>query len=314
MGLGPTAELFSNPSLNFASRFECSCRCRAKTAGSTYAPNDTELMSTPSLEQPPALKLPACERCRLRKVKCDTLPPKCGPCRRHGSACIIVDPVSRERYSRDGLYELEQKLKQLEEATHSLTSASPITSPSSQNAIKGARTHFVGDGSGLSFFKQLSSHTATDVPITDEFHLGQHMSPNSVAIAPHTMPAPDVAQVLVTHYLSHVQFHHPLLAERDVTDTFHRVYSSTEEQQTATDLYRLYMIVAIASVTTYRRGLTHQHPYGYFRAAQRYFAQAGAVGDARAVQNVLLVARFSMYYHVDCSIWDLARFSIRQCI
>ena len=260
------------------------------------------------------LKLPACERCRLRKVKCDTSPPKCGPCKRNATACIIVDPVSRERYTRDGIFQLEQTLKLLEQNTHGAASTSPVKSPSSQSTMKGARTHFVGEGSGLQFFKQLSSHTTTDVPLTEGSSFPRNTLPSSAAVAPHKLPPPDVAQLLVNHYLSHVQLHHPLLAERDVVDTLQRVYSAVEHSISPDDLYRLYMIFAIASVTTYRRGKTQHHPYRYFRAAQRYSLQVSFLGDIRGIQNALLIARFSMYYHVDCSIWDLARFCVRQCV
>jgi hypothetical protein len=118
----------------------------------------------------------------------------------------------------------------------------------------------------------------------------------------------------VDQWLSHVYLLHPFLAEKDVLDTFRRVYSATQKHGMPDDLYRLYMIFAISSVTTYRRGRTQEHPYGYFRAAQRYFGQVSMTGSIQGIQNVLLIARFAMYYQVDCSIWDLSRFCIRQCI
>jgi hypothetical protein len=105
-----------------------------------------------------------------------------------------------------------------------------------------------------------------------------------------------------------------MLAECVISQLFQRVYDTEVRSATPEDLYRLFMIFAISSITTYRRGQTQEHPYGYFRAAQRYSAQVPLSGTLEGVQNLLLVARFAMYYHVDCSIWDMARFCIRQCI
>lgn len=47
-------------------------------------------------------RLPACRSCHQRKVKCDNNRPKCAPCMRNGTACILIfpgseqEPVSRE--------------------------------------------------------------------------------------------------------------------------------------------------------------------------------------------------------------------------
>lgn len=37
-----------------------------------------------------------CESCRSRKVKCDKVHPRCGPCAKHGLECIFV----HERFKR----------------------------------------------------------------------------------------------------------------------------------------------------------------------------------------------------------------------
>ncbi|KAL4888033.1 hypothetical protein BDV59DRAFT_189400 [Aspergillus ambiguus] len=46
-------------------------------------------------------KLPACQLCYTKKIKCDNERPKCGPCARTGAGCFTVnldgnEPVSRE--------------------------------------------------------------------------------------------------------------------------------------------------------------------------------------------------------------------------
>ena len=261
------------------------------------------------------MKLPACERCRIRKVKCDTQAPKCTTCMRGNSACIILDPLTHERYTRAGLAQMEQKLRLLEANARAPSAASPDKASSDKGTQKGTKVYFVGDGSGLNFFERLSTHAKTRLPSLDESPSAvHHSSYDSSAVAPQPLPPTETATLLVTHYLSHVQLHHPLLAKCTVLDLLQRGYYSNDAPASAEDMYRLFMVFAISSVTTYRRGQTHVHPYGYFRAAQRFAPQVSMVGSIAGVQNLLLVARFAMYYHIDCSIWDITRFCMRECI
>ncbi|CAG9975010.1 unnamed protein product [Clonostachys byssicola] len=58
------------------------------------------------------------------------------------------------------------------------------------------------------------------------------------------------------------------------------------------------MVFAIGSITPYRRGSSKEHPYGYFLAARRYFGAIQLTGSIDAIQNLLLLARFGMYYHI----------------
>lgn len=74
------------------------------------------------------------------------------------------------------------------------------------------------------------------------------------------------------------------------------------------------MIFAISAVTRYRAGLSTSHPYGYYIAALRWIDDVPLVGDQNAIQNLLLVARFGMYYHVGISLWDISRSCMRQCV
>ncbi|SNX83039.1 related to PPR1 - Zinc finger transcription factor [Melanopsichium pennsylvanicum] len=57
-------------------------------------------------------RLPACEACRTRKVKCDALLPACTPCQKSGRECFGRDKVPN--VSRGLVYELQQKVKDLE--------------------------------------------------------------------------------------------------------------------------------------------------------------------------------------------------------
>ena len=58
-------------------------------------------------------QIPACQRCRLRKIKCDHAAPKCSGCTKASAACIIIDPFTQKLYTRDYIHELERKEKEL---------------------------------------------------------------------------------------------------------------------------------------------------------------------------------------------------------
>lgn len=112
--------------------------------------------------------LPACQKCKLRKVRCDRRAPKCGNCVKGNVACIIIDPVTGERYARDFIRQLEETEKQLrqrlgddistgagavETVTSTVTSRSDEADrtpwgPATGETV-GSHSGFVGDGSGL---------------------------------------------------------------------------------------------------------------------------------------------------------------------
>lgn len=108
-------------------------------------------------------QLPACQRCRTRKIKCDRAAPKCSRCAKAKATCLVVDPVTSETYSRDFISRLEEKEKELRvaveaSATPNLTEGGvndnhtdSLTSPNSRvNA-------FVGDGSGIGLMRSIFS-------------------------------------------------------------------------------------------------------------------------------------------------------------
>ncbi|SPO23344.1 related to PPR1 - Zinc finger transcription factor [Ustilago trichophora] len=81
-------------------------------------------------------RLPACEACRTRKVKCDALLPACTPCQKSGRECFGRDKIPN--VSRGLVYELQQKVKDLE---------SRLALASSGAAINGHSTAHGDDGS-----------------------------------------------------------------------------------------------------------------------------------------------------------------------
>lgn len=107
-----------------------------------------------------ASQIPACQRCRLRKIKCDHAAPKCSGCTKASAACIIIDPFTQKQYTRDYIDELERKEKELlgkaqAGTARSATNATPNdqseTSPRDAPSAESTTTYggYVGDSSGL---------------------------------------------------------------------------------------------------------------------------------------------------------------------
>lgn len=62
------------------------------------------------------------------------------------------------------------------------------------------------------------------------------------------------------------------------------------------------------------QGDSSEHPYGYYLAAQEYVGNIPLIGNADAIQNLLLVCRFGMYHHIGTSLWEISQFCMRQCV
>lgn len=103
-------------------------------------------------------QIPACQRCRMRKIRCDHAAPKCSGCAKASSACIIIDPFTQKQYTRDYIHELERKEKELlgkARSERSATNATPNeqTDTSPRDAPSAESTTmfggYVGESSGM---------------------------------------------------------------------------------------------------------------------------------------------------------------------
>lgn len=65
-------------------------------------------------------RLPACERCRIRKTKCDSRIPSCLNCEKAGVDCMNNDKVLGRAVTRNYVWSLEEKIRGFEE-TQDLT-------------------------------------------------------------------------------------------------------------------------------------------------------------------------------------------------
>lgn len=71
----------------------------------------------------------ACNRCRLRKNRCDQKLPSCASCEKAGVACVGYDPITKREIPRSYIFYLEKRVEQLE----GLLTANSITFPPAQD-------------------------------------------------------------------------------------------------------------------------------------------------------------------------------------
>ncbi|WEW58930.1 hypothetical protein PRK78_004398 [Emydomyces testavorans] len=62
----------------------------------------------------------ACDRCKARKMKCDSNPTGCANCSANNSACTQTDPITRESYTRGELERLRADNQRLRQENHEL--------------------------------------------------------------------------------------------------------------------------------------------------------------------------------------------------
>ncbi|KAK7225242.1 hypothetical protein V2G26_013245 [Clonostachys chloroleuca] len=271
----------------------------------------------------PARVPPACQRCKLRKVRCDRAAPKCGGCSKAAKTCIIVDPVTSIQYSRDEISQLEQREKELRQRA---SGAPPVQAAAGDRAVVDGPTPstaspsdssaFVGDASGhnlLRFILSDSRWRSCEPQLLRQ--LAERPQVPELAVKPNKQPLVDEALGLLDTYFDRFHRNHTFLMRRDVMETFNRVYHPEVNQSASSqDYFRLFMIFALSAVPRFRTGACEDHPFGYFLAAQGYLGGVPLIGSMDAIQNLLLIARFGMYHHIGTSIWDLSRFCMRQCI
>ncbi|KAL4898362.1 Zn(II)2Cys6 transcription factor [Aspergillus ambiguus] len=293
-------------------------------------------------------RLPACQSCYTKKTKCDNARPICTPCMNNGHVCLTVSLDGSEPVPREYIYELEKKVQRLQEAVihaepsgeapnHCLSPGVPSypslasqdssnTATQNRNSLRhdsGLSSNFA-DGAGISFMSLLF----TDPRWRGQHHkllqnLSRRASVLEIGVEPNALPSAREALALFNSYLngSHVQ--NPFLLRRDVQGLYTSLFSEGQQSMNGCPvenrisnqaLFRAFMIIAIGSVPLYRTGKHHFHPYGYYLTAMRYLEADFLSKGLDSIQDLLLVSRFGIYYHIGTSIWELIQLCTRMCI
>ncbi|KNG80493.1 Zn(II)2Cys6 transcription factor [Aspergillus nomiae NRRL 13137] len=285
-------------------------------------------------------RLPACQSCYTKKIKCDNARPKCMPCVKSGHACFTVSLGGTVPVSREYIYELEQHVQGLQtemtvvegqevdrgysHSTAAVTESPTPTRPERHNqapepsiAIQSndvISSPSITEGVGISFMSLLFA----DARWRDQnLKLLQNLSQSSgileTSVQPNSLPPAEEALAVFNNYLnvSHVQ--NPFLLRRDVQRLYHSVFSTGQtgpssqipDHLTKHDAFRTFMILAVGSVMLYRSGAHKHHPYGYFLTALQYIDTNILSRGLDSIQDLLFVARFGIYHHIGTSIWEL---------
>lgn len=117
---------------------------------------------------------------------------------------------------------------------------------------------------------------------------------------------------------------HPFLDSTHAWKIINSLYqpSSRQEQSTTSpirgksqDLFQINLVLALGSVSLFRNGDIATHPFGFFTAALQAIGHTGfSFSSIEDIENFLLIARFGLFYHIGCSIWELSQLCMQMCI
>ncbi|KAL5356276.1 Zn(II)2Cys6 transcription factor [Aspergillus floccosus] len=281
-------------------------------------------------------RLPACQSCYTKKAKCDNARPKCTPCTRNGHACLTVSLDGSESVSREYIYALEQQVQTLQEDLSS--SPNPVidsghasqTNPDTVSQAADAPRNDMSlspnftEGAGISFM----SFLFTDARWREQNqkllnNLSKRGSVLETGVQQNSLPAAEEALLVFNSYLSGSHVQTPFLLSSYVQGLYQHIFSGNLDSQnqhpgggqiSQHQLFRAFMILAIGSIPLYRASKHRYHPYGYFLAAMKHLEMDFLSKGLDSVQDLLLVSRFGIYYHIGTSIWELIQLSTRMCI
>ncbi|KXJ88338.1 fungal-specific transcription factor domain-domain-containing protein [Microdochium bolleyi] len=288
----------------------------------------TESVSAGTASRQPQLpRLPACQSCSTRKVKCDSARPACGPCAKNNTECIVVDTSTGQHISRAYIYELEQKVHRqrsdLKRSASFLQHASPtgpeITTPSRTGDTPAAALH----GAGLSFMSSLFTDPEwrnTHSDLLQSLTTASQAAAASPQVEPCVLPesAAD-AREYFDSYLREDHVQKPILSVAELEGLFSHIYphgtAAAPRQDLAREVkFRAFMVMAVGTIMPFRRNACRHHPFGFYLSAMKELDPVFLSSNLSAIQDLLLVARFDIYYHIGTSIWELGRLCMRMCV
>ncbi|KAL9570938.1 hypothetical protein ACKAV7_005275 [Fusarium commune] len=125
----------------------------------------------------------------------------------------------------------------------------------------------------------------------------------------------------IDHYFKEFHVAHPLLKREVLKSCLEQAPNWTSQQRTNLTpeekhkIFQLYMAIAIGSIQLFRDKVFDQHPFGFFTAALEMNPPAESRYNTLGnIENLILIARFGVYYNIGCSLWEISRLCIRSCI
>ncbi|GLA27964.1 Zn(II)2Cys6 transcription factor [Aspergillus phoenicis ATCC 13157] len=246
----------------------------------------------------------------------------------------------RQRASFSGVLSLQTGVIDIEPSMHDTEYHSPEDfrnlGPKSKNSSGRAVEHGnesdsdtsqspnYTEGAGISFMSFLFTDPRWREQNQKLLHnLSKRATILETSVQQNSLPSAREALVVFNSYLgtSHVQ--NPFLLRRYVQGLYQALFPEKPEDQhgrasgsqaSEHQLFRAFMILAIGAIPLYRNSKHQYHPYGYFLAALKHLEAGFLLRGLESIQDILLVSRFGIYYHIGTSIWELIQLSTRMCI
>ncbi|CAK1365575.1 unnamed protein product [Cercospora beticola] len=258
-------------------------------------------------------QLTACKTCRTRKRPCDKAVPRCALCVKADTPCTFVDTASGEEYSRQQIADLEHQEAELRAELSSTAGRNTSVNATAvdQNNAQSPRNAAPAEGSNV-LETILSNPRFHPQRLRQLLVRPQILQP---VATPAEMPHPDVGHLFFDNYFKESHVQRPMLQKSEVQGLLRRAYPEGRPGRLdSQDSYVFFLICAISAVRLRRQGLLTQHPYSFFLSALRHAEHTNLLSGIIALQNLLLLNRFAVYYHTGVSTWDIGRICMHLCI
>lgn len=298
-------------------------------------------------------QIAACQRCRLKKVKCDHNFPKCTRCAKAGLACVGMDPATGREVPRSYVFHLEERVAQLEQRLKAngigtdddgsigalsavqtpilRLSAATLESTLPHETATDSKQAFLGGSSGISFARLMLTavrvHGALEPMRQDPSEL--MTAPCDPEIAPAALPPKHEAMELVNVYFAQSNAQLPVLhRETFLHKVFEPVYGAWEpgshlapehidtrpDGDAALALFFLHIIFAILALATHLRRRALLCVL-YRKAALQYQDLVYGVGDPlQQLEALLLLSVYAIMRPSVPGVWYVLGTALRVCV
>lgn len=245
--------------------------------------------------------LPACQKCRKKRRKCDLSLPACRQCLKFGGECVFFDHVLGREITRQHVAQLLERVAQLEGSeTEGVTEGQERGIPEGNIYFsRRGRQHFLGGSSALA--------TAASVLATTDMDLLP--APEQRGAAPAPFPDiplhPDFAMYLVDTYFDTVHQLFPIFS-RDL------IMSDMARFDLDRPAFRIYLICSIACAASRPQSFVHLVD-SFYNQCKLLMPKATGTISIATLQNVIGLAILCMYRPSLGNIWQLLGFAGRLC-
>ncbi|KAF4587488.1 positive regulator of purine utilization [Ophiocordyceps camponoti-floridani] len=257
----------------------------------------------------------ACNRCRLRKNRCDQKLPSCASCDKVGVACVGYDPITKKEIPRSYLFYLEGRVRVLEGILRENDVAFPPAGDleaCSREEMREVRT----GATGVPFTRMHLSPSPSNNNITTmrESFFGLRTKPT---MKPAPFPDRSSGLKLATLYFEHANPQIPILHRGEFLRVLARAYADEGGTMSARELYLVNMVFAIGSgVIVKMDDVGTVRPEEFHASAMVHLESSLSFrgGGLEVLQAVLLLANFALLRPVPPGLWYITGVAVRLAV